>query len=166
MVTRRTRGRMLSLQSMVVLPYYSYYSHPPPRLQRPSRPKLFSRMRYHQNSKLHSYFIGTREMSVKPILRFFEPLRIWLYETNNANGDEPGWSGNGASTINFNKGCDSWARCDLTRIIHLNNKWLILGIFSPGTGFLLHFYFFWWKRFMLLMCIEYWYVYVWKLLLQ
>ena len=78
--------------------------------------------------KLHSYFIGTREMSVKPILRFFEPLRIWLYETNNANGDEPGWSKNGASTINFNKG---WFISSMwSDKIHSLTKWLIHG-FSP-----------------------------------
>ena len=35
---------------------------------------------------------GTREMSVKPLLSFFKPLRKWLEETNAANRDQPGWS--------------------------------------------------------------------------
>ena len=35
---------------------------------------------------------GTREMSVKPLLSFFKPLRKWLEETNAANGGQPGWS--------------------------------------------------------------------------
>jgi hypothetical protein len=34
---------------------------------------------------------GTRNISVKPILSFFEPLRKWLEKTNKKNGDEPGW---------------------------------------------------------------------------
>ena len=35
---------------------------------------------------------GTREMSVKPLLSFFKPLRKWLEKTNAENGDQPGWS--------------------------------------------------------------------------
>ena len=37
----------------------------------------------------------TREMSVRPILEFFDPLYKWLQETNKKNDDEPGkeiWS--------------------------------------------------------------------------
>lgn len=34
---------------------------------------------------------GTREMSVQPILRFFQPLYDWLVKTNQANGDQIGW---------------------------------------------------------------------------
>ena len=34
---------------------------------------------------------GTREMSVGPLLSFFEPLKRWLEKTNKINGDEPGW---------------------------------------------------------------------------
>ena len=34
---------------------------------------------------------GNRAMSVQPILGFFQPLREWLQQTNEANGDEPGW---------------------------------------------------------------------------
>ena len=34
---------------------------------------------------------GTRDMSVKPILKFFEPLKTWLEKTNEINGDQPGW---------------------------------------------------------------------------
>ena len=33
-----------------------------------------------------------RDMSVKPILKFFEPLNDWLQKTNKDNGDEPGWT--------------------------------------------------------------------------
>lgn len=35
---------------------------------------------------------GTREMSVKSFLKFFEPLENWLEEANAINGDKPGWS--------------------------------------------------------------------------
>ena len=35
---------------------------------------------------------GTREMSVGPLLSFFEPLKRWLEKTNKINGDEPGWN--------------------------------------------------------------------------
>ena len=35
---------------------------------------------------------GNREMSVKPILRFFQPLREWLQQVNEQNGDSPGWN--------------------------------------------------------------------------
>merc|ERR1712018_806614 len=35
---------------------------------------------------------GTREMSVAPILRFFEPLKVWLEKKNQENGDVPGWT--------------------------------------------------------------------------
>ena len=34
---------------------------------------------------------GTREMSVKPILRFFETLKNWLETTNEENGNYIGW---------------------------------------------------------------------------
>ena len=34
---------------------------------------------------------GTRDISVKPLLSFFEPLKKWLEETNKLNGDSPGW---------------------------------------------------------------------------
>ena len=37
-------------------------------------------------------FLGTREMSVAPILRFFEPLKVWLEKKNQENGDVPGWT--------------------------------------------------------------------------
>ena len=37
-------------------------------------------------------FLGTRDMSVAPILRFFEPLRVWLEKKNQENGDVPGWT--------------------------------------------------------------------------
>jgi len=33
-----------------------------------------------------------RDMSVKPILKFFAPLNEWLQKTNNDNGDQPGWT--------------------------------------------------------------------------
>lgn len=36
-------------------------------------------------------FTGSREMSVKPILSFFEPLRVWLERENKLNRDKPGW---------------------------------------------------------------------------
>ena len=36
--------------------------------------------------------LGTREMSVAPILRFFEPLKVWLEKKNQENGDVPGWT--------------------------------------------------------------------------
>ena len=35
---------------------------------------------------------GSRDMSVKPILSFFEPLRKWLEKTNEINGDKSGWA--------------------------------------------------------------------------
>ena len=31
-------------------------------------------------------------MSVAPILRFFEPLKVWLEKKNQENGDVPGWT--------------------------------------------------------------------------
>ena len=34
---------------------------------------------------------GEREMSVKPILSFFEPLKLWLEKENHLAGDIPGW---------------------------------------------------------------------------
>ena len=37
-------------------------------------------------------FLGTREMSVAPILRFFEPLKVWIEKKNQENGDVPGWT--------------------------------------------------------------------------
>ena len=33
-----------------------------------------------------------RDMSVKPILKFFAPLNDWLQKTNKDNGDQPGWT--------------------------------------------------------------------------
>ena len=35
---------------------------------------------------------GSRDMSVTPILSFFEPLRKWLVKINEMNGDIPGWT--------------------------------------------------------------------------
>ena len=35
---------------------------------------------------------GEREMSSRPILKFFEPLQKWLIQKNKENGDKPGWS--------------------------------------------------------------------------
>ena len=34
---------------------------------------------------------GTSEMSVKPLLKFFDPLKKWLEEANAINSDKPGW---------------------------------------------------------------------------
>ena len=34
---------------------------------------------------------GTSEMSVKPLLKFFDPLKTWLEEANAINSDKPGW---------------------------------------------------------------------------
>jgi len=34
---------------------------------------------------------GERKMNAEPILRFFEPLYQWLKQTNERNGDSPGW---------------------------------------------------------------------------
>jgi len=34
---------------------------------------------------------GERKMNAEPILRFFEPLYQWLKQTNEQNGDSPGW---------------------------------------------------------------------------
>ena len=39
-------------------------------------------------------FAGTKEMSVKPILSFFEPLKKWLENENRKNGDKIGWENN------------------------------------------------------------------------
>ena len=35
---------------------------------------------------------GTRDMSVKSLSKFFEPLKTWLEEANAINGDKPGWN--------------------------------------------------------------------------
>ena len=39
-------------------------------------------------------FTGSRQMSVKPIRSFFEPLRAWLEKENKRNRDELGWEEN------------------------------------------------------------------------
>ena len=38
---------------------------------------------------------GQRDMSVQPILKFFQPLHDWLEATNQANGDVIGWEFSG-----------------------------------------------------------------------
>ena len=47
---------------------------------------------------------GTRDMSAKPLSKFFEPLENWLKEANAINGDKPGWDNEYFQFMKFIKG--------------------------------------------------------------
>ena len=53
---------------------------------------------------------GTREMSAKPLSKFFEPLENWLKEANAINGDKPGWDNKYFQFMKFIKGLPNSAK--------------------------------------------------------